>query len=235
LVRRQQGETEIVLQATKEEVREVRARAHREAREVLALMRQKLRELSNVQVPEQTAIKSVRSDMESLVRTLEPEKVEQGRISSGGIPDVHPGDQVRVPRLGRSGTVLSVQHGVLELELDGKTLKISAEEVVPGERGKSRKSAAPGWGTDLQELEQAPDRLNLLGLRVEEALAEVDRYLDRVGLCGLSLVTIIHGLGTGALKTAMTGYLKHHPLVAATRAGEPAEGGAGVTVVELKK
>jgi DNA mismatch repair protein MutS2 len=235
LVRQQQGETEIVLQATKEEVREVRARAHREAREVLALMRQKLRELSNVQVPEQTAIKSVRSDMESLVRMLEPEKVEQGRIPSGGIPDVHPGDQVRVPRLGRSGTVLSVQHGVLELELDGKTLKISAEEVVPGERGKSRKSAAPGWGTDLQELEQAPDRLNLLGLRVEEALAEVDRYLDRVGLCGLSLVTIIHGLGTGALKTAMTGYLKHHPLVAATRAGEPAEGGAGVTVVELKK
>jgi len=235
LVRQQQGETVAVLQATKEEVREVRARAHREAREVLALMRQKLRELSNVQVPEQTAIKSVRSDMESLVRTLEPEKVEQGRIPSCGIPDVHPGDQVRVPRLGRSGTVLSVQHGVLEIELDGKTLKISAEEVVPGERGKSRKSAAPGWGTDLQELEQAPDRLNLLGLRVEEALAEVDRYLDRVGLCGLSLVTIIHGLGTGALKTAMTGYLKHHPLVAATRAGEPAEGGAGVTVVELKK
>ncbi len=70
---------------------------------------------------------------------------------------------------------------------------------------------------------------------MEEALAEVDRYLDRVGLNGLSIVTIIHGLGTGALKTAMTGYLKHHPLVAATRTGEPAEGGAGVTVVELKK
>jgi DNA mismatch repair protein MutS2 len=150
------------------------------------------------------------------------------------LQEVHPGDLVRVPRLARSGTVLSLQQGVLEIELEGKTLKISAEEVVPVERTKSRRAEAPGWGTDLHEQEQA-DRLNLLGLRVDEALAEVDRYLDRVGLTGLSIVTIIHGLGTGALKTAMAGYLKHHPLVAATRTGEPAEGGAGVTVVELKK
>jgi DNA mismatch repair protein MutS2 len=235
LVRQQQGETVDALQAAKEEVRAVRARAYQESREVLALMRKKLKELSNARAQEQSGLKTVRSDIESLARTLEPEKVEQGQVPSGSMLDVQPGDQVRVPRLARSGTVLSVQHGVLEIELDGKTLKISAEEVVPGGRGKSRKSAAPGWSTDLQELEQAPDRLNLLGFRVEEALAEVDRYLDRVGLCGLSIVTIIHGLGTGALKTAMTGYLKHHPLVAATRAGEPAEGGAGVTVVELKK
>jgi DNA mismatch repair protein MutS2 len=235
MVRQQQGETEAALQAAKKEAIEVRARAHQEAREVLALMRQKLRELANVQVPDQSGIKNVRSDIESLARTLEPELVEQGRVPSGGMPDVHPGDQVRIPRLARSGTVLCVQHGVLEIEVDGKTLKISAEEVVPGERRQSRKAAAPGWGADLHELEQAPDRLNLLGFRVDEALAEVDRYLDRVGLSGLSVVTIIHGLGTGALKTAMTGYLKHHPLVAGTRAGEPAEGGAGVTVVELKK
>jgi len=235
VVRQQQGETAAALQAAKEEARAVRAKAHQESREVLALMRQKLKELSNTRAQEQDGIKTVRSDMESLARVLEPEQVELARVPSGIMRDVHPGDLVRVPRLGRSGTVLSVQHGVLEIELDGKTLKISAEEVVPGERGQSRKVAAPGWGADLHELEQAPDRLNLLGLRVEEALAEVDRYLDRVGLSGLSMVTIIHGLGTGALKTAMTGYLKHHPLIAATRAGEPAEGGAGVTVVELKK
>lgn len=234
VVRQQQGETEAALKAAKEEARAVRARAHQEAREVLALMRQKLKELSKVRVLEQTEIKSVRSNLESLARTFEPEQVEQGRVSAGAMPDVRPGDQVRVPRLARSGTVLFAQHGVLEIEIDGKTLKISAEEVVPGERVRSRK-AAPGWGADLLDLEQAPDRLNLLGLRVEEALAEVDRYLDRAGLSGLSVVTIIHGLGTGALKTAMTGYLNYHPLVAGTRTGEPSEGGAGVTVVELKK
>jgi len=235
LVRQQQGEAETALQAAKEEARAARAKAHQESREILALMRQKLKELSTARVQEQDGIKAVRSNIESLARTLEPEKSEQERVLSGIMPDVHPGDLVRVPRLARSGTVLCVQHGVLEIEVDGKTLKISVEEVVPGERGRSKKVAAPGWGADLQELEQAPDRLNLLGLRVDEALAEVDRYLDRVGLTGLSIVTIIHGLGTGALKTAMTGHLKHHPLVASTRTGEPAEGGAGVTVVELKK
>jgi DNA mismatch repair protein MutS2 len=235
LVRRQQGEAEAALQTAKNEAVEVRGRAHRDAREVLAQLRQKLREFSSVQVLEPSVIKSVRSDIESLVRTLEPEPVERGRVPSGGRADLHAGDQVRVPRLARSGTVLSLQHGVLEIELDGKTVKIAAEEAVPGEKGQLRKTAAPGWSADLHEQEQAPDRLNLLGLRVEESLAEVDRYLDRVGLTGLSVVTIIHGLGTGALKTALTGYLKHHPLVAATRTGEPAEGGAGVTVVELKK
>ena len=234
-IRQQQGETRSVLQAANDEAREVRAKAHNESREVLALMRQKYKELSNMRSPESTSIKAIRSDIESLARTFEPEKVERERIPSGIMRNVHPGDLVRIPRLARSGTVLSVQHGVLEIELDGKTLKISAVEVVPGERGQQRKSAAPGWGADLQEQEQTPDRLNLLGLRVEEALAEVDRYFDRMGLSGLSVATIIHGLGTGALKTAITGYLKHHPLVAATRTGEPGEGGAGVTVVELKK
>ena len=234
-IRQQQGETRSVLQAANDEAREVRAKAHNESREVLALMRQKYKELSNMRSPESTSIKAIRSDIESLARTFEPEKVERERIPSGIMRNVHPGDLVRIPRLARSGTVLSVQHGVLEIELDGKTLKISAVEVVPGEQGQQRKSAAPGWGADLQEQEQTPDRLNLLGLRVEEALAEVDRYFDRMGLSGLSVATIIHGLGTGALKTAITGYLKHHPLVAATRTGEPGEGGAGVTVVELKK
>ena len=75
----------------------------------------------------------------------------------------------------------------------------------------------------------------MIGLRVDEGLAELERFIDRAGVNGLSIVTIIHGLGTGALKAAVTEYLKNHPLIAAFRPGEPAEGGAGVTVVELKK
>jgi DNA mismatch repair protein MutS2 len=77
--------------------------------------------------------------------------------------------------------------------------------------------------------------VNLLGLRVEEALAETERFLDRSGVKGFHHVTIIHGLGTGALRAAVTGLLKAHPLVASFRAGDPAEGGAGVTVVEFKR
>ena len=70
---------------------------------------------------------------------------------------------------------------------------------------------------------------------MDEALAEADRFIDHASMRGLSTVTIIHGLGTGALKAAVTEWLRNHPLVASMRPGEPAEGGAGVTVAELKK
>jgi DNA mismatch repair protein MutS2 len=70
---------------------------------------------------------------------------------------------------------------------------------------------------------------------VDEGLAELERFVDHAGVYGLSFVTVIHGLGTGALKASVTEYLKNHPLIAAIRSGEPAEGGAGVTVAELKK
>ena len=80
-----------------------------------------------------------------------------------------------------------------------------------------------------------PDRVNLLGLRVDDALAEVEQLLDRACVQGFHQVLIIHGLGTGALKAAVTEFLKSSPLVASFRSGEPAEGGAGVAVVELNK
>jgi len=100
---------------------------------------------------------------------------------------------------------------------------------------KQETGAAQGWGAELHEIEGLPDRLNIIGLRVPEALEEVDRFLDRATLSGFSSATIIHGIGTGALKTAVTELLKGHPLVSALRPGKPEEGGPGVTVAELKK
>ena len=126
---------------------------------------------------------------------------------------------------------------MIEIEVDGKKIRLPSGEVIPLDpvpQGQ-KASRAPGWGAELHEEEGPLDRLNLLGLRVNEALAEVDRFLDRVGMSNLTVVTIIHGLGTGALKTAVTKFLKDHPLITAIRPGEPAEGGAGVTVAELKK
>jgi DNA mismatch repair protein MutS2 len=126
---------------------------------------------------------------------------------------------------------------MLELEVGGKKIKLSAAEVMPAESASRPKAPVTisGWGTDLHEEDGASDRLNIIGLRVAEGLAEVDRFIDRVGLSGLSAVTILHGVGTGALKTAVTDFLKNHPLIASIRPGEPAEGGAGVTVAELRK
>jgi DNA mismatch repair protein MutS2 len=138
---------------------------------------------------------------------------------------------------GKIGTVLGSHRGMLDIEVDGKKIKLSSNEVLPIEHISQikRTGPVPGWDAELKEAEGLSDRLNILGLRVEEGLAEVDRFIDRSAMTGYSSVTIIHGLGTGVLKAAVTKLLKHHPLIASLRPGEPAEGGAGVTVVELKK
>ena len=76
--------------------------------------------------------------------------------------------------------------------------------------------------------------LDLRGMTVEEALLEVDRFLDNAVMCGLERVTVIHGKGTGTLRAAVQQHLKGHRQVKGFRLGAYGEGETGVTVVELK-
>jgi DNA mismatch repair protein MutS2 len=225
-----------LLRAAKEEARAIKTKTKEEAREVLSALRQKLRELSRTAELEQADIRKTALEVEALAQALQPAELEQ-QAASAPLTDLHRGDRIKLVRVNKTGIVLGSHRGMLEIEVDGKKIKLPPSEVVlldpvpPGQKA----GRAPGWGTELHEEEGPLDQLNLLGLRVNEALAEVERFIDRVGMSGLTVVTIIHGLGTGALKTAVTEYLKNHPLIAAIRPGEPAEGGAGVTVAELKK
>jgi len=225
-----------LLRAAKEDARVIKTKTKEEAREVLSALRQKLRELSRTAALEQADIRKSAAEVEALAHRLQPAEVEpQG--ASAPRPDLHRGDRIKLVRVNRTGIVLGSHQGMLEIEVDGKKIKLPPSEVVLIDPVPNRQKSVnvPGWGAELHEEEGPLDRLNLLGLRVNEALAEVERFIDRVGMSSLTVVTIIHGLGTGALKTAVTEYLKNHPLIAAIRPGEPAEGGAGVTVAELKK
>jgi DNA mismatch repair protein MutS2 len=85
----------------------------------------------------------------------------------------------------------------------------------------------------LSRARTVPSSLDLRGARVEEALAALDRYLEDGSLAGLERVTVIHGLGTGALRDAVRSAAAAHPLVKAVRAGERGEGGDGATIVSL--
>ena len=79
------------------------------------------------------------------------------------------------------------------------------------------------------------NEIDLRGMTVEEAYDAVDKYLDDAYLSSLAQVNIIHGKGTGALRTAITDMLRKHPHVQSFRFGNYNEGGNGITVVELKK
>ena len=77
--------------------------------------------------------------------------------------------------------------------------------------------------------------MNLIGQRVEPALEELDRYLDRALLSSHRQVRVIHGFGSGRLRQAIREYLRPHPAVAKFRSGSGKEGGDGATVVTLNK
>jgi len=103
-----------------------------------------------------------------------------------------------------------------------------------------RKRMAPGLdsGTIRMESEKARTimtELDMRGMRVDEALARVDKYLDDAVLSGLPRARIIHGKGTGALREAVRGELRQDRRVASIRPGEAGEGGDGVTVVSFQK
>ncbi|HYA86201.1 MAG TPA: endonuclease MutS2 [Nitrospirota bacterium] len=229
-------ESASMLTAAREEARSIRIHAQSEARDVLHALRQKLRELSrNVRI-EQAEANRVNAEIETLGKKLEPD-IEQQPAVTGSIRNIHAGDRVKIARLNKTGTVLALSRDTLELEVSGKKIKLQAADVAPAEPAVRQRPAVTisGWSTKLDEEEGVSDRLNILGLRVDEGLNEVDRFLDRAVFSHFSIVTVIHGLGTGALKAAVTKFLKNHPLVASIRPGEPLEGGAGVTVAELKK
>jgi DNA mismatch repair protein MutS2 len=235
-VRQERSEAEAALRTARDEARSIKTKAKTEARDVLASLRQKLRELSRAAAPEQAELRKTAAEIESQSRILEPG--EEGHADDfGPVPQLHPGDQLRIPRLNKSATVLAAHGGMLEIDIDGKKIKLSAQALMPIEplRRQQNTYRAPGWSAEFEEREGSPDRLNIIGRRVDESLAELERFIDHASARELSVVTVIHGLGTGALKTAVTEYLKNHPLIAAMRPGEPAEGGAGVTVAELKK
>ena len=103
-------------------------------------------------------------------------------------------------------------------------------------RQKPKKRPEPRSATRVQldTSRRASMEVNLLGYTVEEALAETDKFLDDAILRGQQTVYIIHGIGTGALRSAIQKHLRTHRSVKSFRPGRYGEGEDGVTVVELK-
>jgi DNA mismatch repair protein MutS2 len=136
------------------------------------------------------------------------------------------GTVLRAPD-GNSGEVL-VQAGIVQTRVPLSNLRLVEEKperkvyrtVTAGMRGKPRAGAS--------------SELDLRGQMTDEAVMNVDRFIDSAQLAGVGQLTIIHGKGTGALRTAVQQHLKHHPGVKSFRLGTFGEGESGVTIVELK-
>ena len=149
------------------------------------------------------------------------------------------GDSVRVLSLNLKGTVstlpdakgnLFVQMGILRSQVNLKDLERLDEEVISGPAFKKTGSGK----IKMSKSATVSTEINLLGKTVDEALSELDKYLDDAYLAHLPSVRVVHGKGTGALRKAVHNYLRRQKHVASYRLGEFGEGDAGVTIVTFK-
>lgn len=150
------------------------------------------------------------------------------------------GESVKVLSMNLTGSVVSlpdakgnldVQMGILRSKVNISDLEIIDEK--PNYLQKTAKRTGKGKIKMNKSLTVATE-INLLGKTVDEAVAELDKYLDDANLAHLSSVRIVHGKGTGALRQGIHKYLKRQKHVKSFRLGAFGEGDAGVTIAELR-
>lgn len=156
--------------------------------------------------------------------------------------DLHLGDAVKVLSMNLKGTVSSlpdakgnlfVQMGIMRSRVSIQDLVLLDDPVITGPSltmtrtgtGKMKMSKSSSVGIEI----------NLLGKTVDEAVAELDKYLDDAYLAHLPSVRIVHGKGTGALRKGVHNYLRRVKYVSEFHLAEFGEGDAGVTIVTFKK
>ena len=222
-----------LLLAAEQEAKEAVAKARREADDIISELRRLAME-ERAAVKEHKLIEAKRRleeaapDLAVITRTTATKAKKPAKIE--------PGDEVFVTSLGQKGHVLElagpgevlVQLGILKMKVAKDDLELIKAKPQPQPVQQAVTGIKRTRGDQLR-LE-----LDLRGATIEEAIPEVDRFLDESLLAGLTQVTIIHGKGTGALRAGIQDYLRRHKHVSSFRLGHYGEGGAGVTVVELK-
>ena len=165
-----------------------------------------------------------------------------------GDPDAQPqlvkhvseGDTVKLKSVGRPGVVARrIDDNHFEVEIGAMKMKIArsdiAEVLVRSSESPLKAARARGISVSLEsEDKNTPSEINVIGRTVDDATREVEKFVDRAFLAGLSRVRVVHGSGMGILRKALRQYLQKHPHVESVTEPPQNEGGGGATVVELR-
>ncbi|SHG48672.1 DNA mismatch repair protein, MutS family [Thermosyntropha lipolytica DSM 11003] len=149
--------------------------------------------------------------------------------------EIKAGDYVFIKSLSQKGYVLEPPNKLGEVVVQAGIMKLTVKEkdIIVAEAPEEKEIK---WKAEtfLKKAQHISNEIDVRGKLAEEALMEIEKYLEDANLVGLSPVRIIHGKGTGALRKAVREYLKNHRYVKSFRDGMLNEGGFGVTVVELR-
>jgi DNA mismatch repair protein MutS2 len=203
-----------------QEAKEIIAKAKRE---VAGLIEEARRDRAR-QAKEK--LEQAAAEIDQVLAELHPEEdLPAGDVAVGGVYFVKPLNcDATVIAETREGKV-RVRAGSMEIEVAVTSLSKAKA---------TRKEQRTQKKRQLEERSEPAAEINLLGLRVDEALDRLEPFLNQAALERLPELRVVHGLGTGALMKGVRSYLQGHPLVESLRTGERFEGGNGVTMVKLR-
>ena len=223
---------EAATRKAKEEARRIVEKAKRDSEQVLY----ELKKMKKAGAAPDHEVNALRKRLEDGIDSL----AEGLRAPTGNLAEppktVKVGDIVEITHLNTKGTVLSLPDAKGEVQLQAGIMKLKAhlsqlrlvEEPKPV---KKISSVSVENGAATRTVHMSCD---VRGMALDEALTEVEQYLDEAVLAGLNEVTIVHGKGTGILRDGIQKHLKTYPHVKSFRRGKFGEGEDGVTVVQLK-
>ncbi len=151
--------------------------------------------------------------------------------------EVHVGEKAEHRSFKVTGTIVSIDGKKAVLNVNGRKMTVEVKDLVPRESvvgGRESKKTGIRQPSPDTLVPEVSAELNLIGQRVDDAIDESDKFLDRSLMQGKQAVRIIHGFGTGALRKALRDHLRKHPAVKSWRPGGENEGGDGATIAVLE-
>lgn len=219
-----------IIREAKSEAKRILKDAKQESKEII----QELRGFKNQSAIDNKRIESLRHGLDEKIK--DQNEVLFDESSDHQVPDtLKVGDPVEVVSLNQQGKVLeingdsiTVQAGIMKINVDKSNLR----RIKKVKKKNETKVSTPTRRIN-KSVKNIKKELDIRGKNVDEATLIIDEYLDDVYMSSLNEVSIIHGKGTGALRSGVRKYLENHYHVKSIRGGEYNEGGTGVTVVTL--
>ncbi len=227
------------LENIEEERLKILETTQKEADKLIAQVKEEIRKIrkdyKRADQPTET-LQTLRTKIQEIEQTVEKhtqEKQRQKRVLRERRP-LKVGDSVKLRSLGVKGTLASINGEQIEVQVGRLRVQSELSDVTLVDESTAASDRSELPSTHLPNLKEAPSwELDLRGLRAEEAVETIDRYLDSALFAGLPFVRLIHGKGSGRLRQAIRDHLRKHPHIISFEAGEDREGGEGVTVVKL--